>query len=411
MPPRSPLAPDRFPELPPIDGVRLAAVSAGIRYKGRTDLMVAALEAGTTIAGVFTRSTMPGAPVDWCRDCLRTSGGSVRAVVVNSGNSNTFTGKAGRDAVKQTAESTAKLLNCRPDEVYVSSTGVIGEPLPVGKILDALPVVVEKLSTMSWAEAAQAIMTTDTFPKGATAVATIDGVPVRINGFVKGSGMIAPNMGTMLGYVFTDAKLPQAVLQDLLSAATDISFNSITVDSDTSTSDTVLLCATGRAAHKPVIEANDPRLADFRTAFDAVMLDLAKQIARDGEGATKFVTINVAGAQSDFAARRIGLAIGNSPLVKTAIAASDANWGRIVGAIGKAGEKADRDRLTIAIGGVRICDQGGPLPDYDEAPVTAHMKGKEIIIDVDVGVGSGKASVWTCDLTHGYIDINGSYRS
>ena len=409
MPPRSPLAPAQSPELPPIAGVRLAAVAAGIRYKERTDVMLAVLDPGTTIAGVLTRSITCGAPVEWCRECL--SGGAARALVVNSGNSNTFTGRAGRQVVEETAAAAAKLVGCTPREVFISSTGVIGEPPPAGKIAAVLPDAMRALSPSAWSAAAAAIMTTDTFPKLATRKAEIDGVPVTINGFVKGSGMIAPDMATMLGYVFTDASLPAAVLQKLLSAATDISFNSITVDSDTSTSDTVLLCATQKAKHKPVASSDDPRLDGFRAALNSLMVELAQLIVRDGEGAQKFVAITVGGAESVHAARRIGLAIGNSPLVKTAIAAADANWGRIVAAIGKAGEKADRDALVIAIGGVKICDNGGPVPGYDEAPVAAHMKGHEIRIDIDVGVGKGKATIWTCDLTHGYIDINGSYRS
>ncbi|HEX9466305.1 MAG TPA: bifunctional glutamate N-acetyltransferase/amino-acid acetyltransferase ArgJ [Alphaproteobacteria bacterium] len=405
----SPLAPDTVPELPPIAGVRLAAVPAGIRYQGRNDLMVAALDPGTTVAGVFTRSITAGAPVEWCRECL--PGGSARGLVVNSGNSNTFTGRAGRQVVEETAVAAAKLFACAPREVFISSTGVIGEPPPAGRIAAALPGAVRDLSPAAWADAARAIMTTDTFPKLATRRSEIDGVPVTINGFVKGSGMIAPDMATMLGYVFTDASLPAGVLQTLLSAGTEISFNSITVDSDTSTSDTVLLCATNKAEHRPVTAADDPRLDAFRQALNGLLVELAQLIVRDGEGAQKFVAITVTGADSDRAARRIGLAIGNSPLVKTAIAAADANWGRIVAAIGKAGEKADRDSLVIAIGGNRICENGGPIPGYDEAPVAAHMKGRGIRIDVNVGVGTGKATIWTCDLTHGYIDINGSYRS
>ena len=406
---RSPLAPEKAPELPPIPGVRLAAVAAGIRYQGRTDVMLAVLDAGTTIAGVLTRSVTCGAPVEWCRRHLRA--GRARALVVNSGNSNTFTGRAGEAVVAETAAAAAKLVGCEAAEVFISSTGVIGEPPPAGKIVAVLPDAMRALSPSAWNDAAAAIMTTDTFPKLATRRTEIDGAPVTINGFVKGSGMIAPDMATMLGYVFTDAALPAPVLQTLLSSGADISFNSITVDGDTSTSDTVLLCATGKAKHASISAADDKRLAGFRAALDAVLIELAQLIIRDGEGAEKFVTLNVTGAASDKSARRIGLAVGNSPLVKTAIAASDANWGRIIAAIGKAGEKADRDKLVIAIGGVKICDNGGPVPGYDEAPVARHMKGREVRIDIDVGVGKGRATVWTCDLTHGYIDINGSYRS
>ena len=405
----SPLAPESFPELAPIAGVRLAAFACGIRHTGRDDLMLAELAPDSAIAGVFTRSLTAGAPVAWCRECL--PGGKVRGIVVNSGNSNTFTGRAGNQVVETTAATTARLLGCDPKEVFISSTGVIGEPPPAEKIIAALPQVAPLLSADKWEPAARAITTTDTFPKGATATATIDGVAVRLNGFAKGSGMIAPDMATMLAYVFTDAALPPAVLQPLLAASADRSFNSITVDGDTSTSDTVLLCATHQAVHRPLVSPTDRRLGDFRRALDAVMIDLAQQIARDGEGAQKFVTIEVTGAATARAARRIGLAIGNSPLVKTALSAGDPNWGRIVMAVGKAGEKADRDRLSISVGGIPIAAEGGPVPNYDEAPVAEYMKGREITIGVDLGIGRGKATVWTCDLTHGYIDINASYRS
>jgi glutamate N-acetyltransferase / amino-acid N-acetyltransferase len=405
----SPLAPAAFPTMTPIAGVRLAAHAAGIRYSGRNDMMVAELTPGTAVAGVLTQSTMPGQPVIWCRQCL--PHGAVRAIVVNSGNANVFTGRAGWQVVESTSASAARLFGCELHEVYLSSTGVIGEPPPADRISAALPEIVGKLSAEAWEDAARAIMTTDTFPKGATATADIGGVQVRINGFCKGSGMIAPNMATMLGYVFTDAALPAPVLQALLSSATEVSFNSMTVDGDTSTSDTVLLCATQQAKHPAITDAEDPRLAGFRRAFEGVMVDLAQQIARDGEGAEKFITIEVSGAESDRAARQIGLTIGNSPLVKTALAAGDANWGRIVMAVGKSGEKADRDRLGIAVGGTQITADGGPVPNYNEGPVAEHMKGREIHIAIDIGIGNGKATVWTCDLTHGYVDINGSYRS
>ena len=405
----SPLAPAHFPALQPIAGVRLAAYAAGVRYSGRDDLMVAELAPGSAVAGVFTQSTMPGQPVIWCRQCL--PGGKVRALVVNSGNANVFTGRAGWQVVETTAATAARLFDCAPQEVFISSTGVIGEPPPAEKLVGALPNVAKLLAADAWEKAARAIMTTDTFPKGATATATIGGVTVRLNGFCKGSGMIAPDMATMLCYLFTDAALPAAVLQPLLVAANERSLNCVTVDGDTSTSDTVLLCATQQARHPPVADPADPALDDFRRALAGVMTDLAQQIARDGEGAEKFVTIDVTGADSDRAARRIGLSIANSPLVKTALAAGDANWGRIVMAVGKAGEKADRDRLSIAVGGVEIAAQGGPVPGYDEAPVAAHMSGREIRMTVDIGIGGGRATVWTCDLTHGYVDINGNYRS
>jgi len=405
----SPLAPARFPELPPIAGVRLAAFACGIRYTGRDDLMLAELAPGSTVAGVFTQSTMPGEPVIWCRECLPR--GTVRAIVVNSGNANVFTGRAGRQVVESTAATAARLFGCDPKDVFIASTGVIGEPPPADRISAALPKVVPLLSAEGWEDAARAIMTTDTFPKGATASATIDGATVRLNGFCKGSGMIAPDMATMLAYLFTDASLPAAVMQTLLRAAADISFNSMTIDGDTSTSDTLLLCATRRVRHPAITSPGDPRLADFRRALHEVCIDLARQLARDGEGAQKFVTIEVTGAKSDRAARQIGLTIGNSPLVKTALAAGDANWGRIVMAVGRSGEKADRSRLAIAVGGVQIAAEGGPVPGYREGPVADHMKGREIHIAVDIGIGAGKATVWTCDLTHGYIDINGSYRT
>ncbi len=384
----SPLAPVGFPVLSPIAGVRLAAYAAAIRYAGRNDLMLAELAPGSTVAGVLTRSLTAGAPVLWCRECL--AAGEGRAIVVNSGNANVFTGRAGKEAVELTAKAAARLLACTPQQVFVSSTGVIGEKLPSEKIVEALPYAVQNLSAEAWEPAARAIMTTDTFPKGASASAEIDGVAVRINGFAKGSGMIAPDMATMLGYVFTDATLPAAVLQPLLAEATDRSFNSITVDGDTSTSDTVLLCATQKAPHRPITNPGDLRLQTFRRALNQVMTDLAQQIVRDGEGAQKFVTIKVTGAESTLAARRIGLTIGNSPLVKTALAAGDANWGRIVMAVGKAGEKADRDLLSIAVGGIAIVARGEPVSGYDETPVTEHMKGREIDIAVDIGIGSGR---------------------
>ena len=405
----SPLAPARFPELPPIAGVRLAAGAAGIRYQGRKDLMLVELVPGSTIAGLLTQSTMPGQPVIWCRECL--SAGKVRAIVANSGNANVFTGRAGRQVIESTADATARLLGCDPTEVFIASTGVIGEPPPADRILTALPKLAPVLSAEAWEDAARAIMTTDTFPKGATASAKIDGATVRLNGFCKGSGMIAPDMATMLAYLFTDASLPAAVMQPLLRASAEISFNSMTIDGDTSTSDTLLLCATQQVRHPAIVSAEDPRLADFRRALDQVCIDLAKQLARDGEGAQKFVTIEVTGAENDRAARRIGLTIGNSPLVKTALSAGDPNWGRIVMAVGRAGEKADPDRLSISIGGIPIAKGGGPVPGYDETPVGEYMRGREIHIAVDIGIGEGKATVWTCDLTHGYIDINASYRS
>jgi glutamate N-acetyltransferase / amino-acid N-acetyltransferase len=398
-----------FPAMAPLAGVRLAAYAAGVRYRGRDDVMVAELAPGSTVAGVFTQSTMPGQPVIWCRECLPR--GTIRAIVVNSGNANVFTGRAGWQVCESTAATAAHLFECDPRDVYLASTGVIGEPPPADRISGALPAIVGLLDAGAWEKAARAIMTTDTFPKGATATAEIAGVEVRLNGFCKGSGMIQPNMATMLAYLFTDASLPASVMQPLLAAAADVSFNSMTVDGDTSTSDTLLLCATQQARHVAISDPGDARLADFRRALLAVMTDLAQQLARDGEGAQKFITIDVTGAESDRAARQIGLTIGNSPLVKTALAAGDANWGRIVMAVGRSGEKADRDRLGIAVGGIQIAADGGPVPNYNEGPVADYMKGREIRIAVDLGIGHGRATVWTCDLTHGYVDINGSYRT
>jgi glutamate N-acetyltransferase/amino-acid N-acetyltransferase len=407
--PRSPLAPADTPALPPIAGARLAARACGVRYQGRTDVCLLAFDPGTTVAGVFTRSLTASAPVERCRKNLR--GGKARAILVNSGNANAFTGKAGTVSVDRTVKAVAAQLGCRPTEVFVASTGVIGEPLPDERITAALQDLAADLRADRWADAAAAIMTTDTFPKLVTRIAVIDGVPVTINGIAKGSGMIAPDMATMLAFLATDAKIPAPVLQVLLARGADRSFNCTTVDSDTSTSDTLILCATGQAKHRAVRAAGDQHLADFRAKLDDLLVELACLVVRDGEGAQKFVTIDVTGAASDKAARRIGLAIGNSPLVKTAIAGGDANWGRIVMAVGKAGEKADRDRLKIAIGGVTIAAKGQRRDGYDETPVAQHIRGREIAIAVDVGVGKGRARVWTCDLTHGYIDINADYRS
>ncbi len=405
----SPLAPERFPDMPVIAGIRLASHACGVRYAGRTDLLLVEMDKGTAAAGVFTRSLTASAPVEWCRSAV--AKGSARALVVNSGNANAFTGSVGVASVKRTVDSTAALVGCKESEVYIASTGTIGVRLPDEKITNALADVRAKLQPGNWLEAARAIMTTDTYPKGATRTATIDGTKVIINGIAKGAGMIAPDMATMLSYVFSDAALPSGVLQDLLSKGVDRSFNAITVDSDTSTSDTLMLFATGCAGNTVVKDAKDKRLADFKAKLFDLLLDLALQVVKDGEGATKFVTIHVGGAAGKRAARTIGMAIANSPLVKTAIAGEDANWGRVVMAVGKAGEKANRDKLSIRMGGVLVADKGEIAAGYDEAPVTAHFKGKDIVIEVDVGVGKGKATVYTCDLTHAYIDINGSYRT
>jgi glutamate N-acetyltransferase/amino-acid N-acetyltransferase len=406
----SPLAPKAFPSVKPVAGVRLSGRAVGLKPNGAKDLMVAELAKGTTIAGVLTRSRCPSAPVDWCRAILPR--GRARAIVVNSGNANAFTGAAGDKVVANTAAAAARLFGCRRDEVYIASTGVIGEPVPPDFIAGKLAGMRRSLGARGWRSAAEAIMTTDTFAKAASRTARIGNAKVAISGFAKGSGMIAPDMATMLAFIFTDARLPSAVLQKLLRRAADRSFNAITVDGDTSTSDTVLLAATGQVKGQPRISRpNDPALAGFAAALAKVCTDLAQQIVRDGEGAQKFVTVNVRGAESKRAARAIGLSIANSPLVKTAIAGEDPNWGRIVMAIGKAGEKADRDRLSIAIGGIPITENGQLVPGYDEAPVARHMKGDEIDLAVDVGVGRGRATVWTCDLTHGYITINADYRS
>ena len=407
----SPLAPASFPTLPPIAGVRIATANSGIRYKGRDDLLLAVLDPGTSVAGVLTRSLTCSAPVIWCRDSLPK--GSARAVVVNAGNANAFTGKAGDATVQATVTAAAELAGCAPDEVYIASTGVIGIPLAADAIGKCLAPMAPSLAADSaaWEKAARAIMTTDTFPKGSVRTAKIGGTTVTIAGFAKGSGMIAPDMATMLGFVFTDAAIAATALQDMLSEFTERTFNAVTVDGDTSTSDTLLLFATGKAGNAPVASADAAELAEFRAALEDLLLDLALQVVRDGEGATKFIAITVRGADSAAAAKRIGMTVANSPLVKTAVAGEDANWGRIVAAIGRAGERADRDLIRITVGGTLICADGMEVPGYDETPVANHMKGKEIDIDIDLGLGKGTAKVWTCDLTHGYIDINGSYRS
>ncbi|MGO1120001.1 bifunctional glutamate N-acetyltransferase/amino-acid acetyltransferase ArgJ [Rhodovibrionaceae bacterium A322] len=406
---RSPLAPDAFAPLSAVAGVELATTAAAIKYQGREDLLVMSLPRGGTVAGVFTTSLTAGAPVLWSRKALEN--GKVSAVVVNSGNANAFTGKRGVAAVERSVDAVAETLGCDREDVFVASTGVIGEPLPAEKLVAALPNLSFASDSAAWEKAAEAIMTTDTYAKGATAQTEIDGVPVTLSGIAKGSGMIQPDMATMLAFVATDAALPAPLLQSLLKQGADRSFNAITVDSDTSTSDTLLLVASGAAEHPAIESAEDPRLAHFREALDSLLKDLAQQVVKDGEGAQKFVTVEVTGADSDTAARKIGLSIANSPLVKTAIAGEDANWGRIVMAVGKSGQKADADRLAISMGGVPITVDGELRADYDETPVGAHMKGQDILIQVDVGVGQGQSTVWTCDLTHAYIDINADYRS
>ncbi len=406
--PVSPLALP-MPDMPPVPGVRVATGAAEIRYKAREDVMAMAFPLGTTVAGVFTKNRCPGAPVEWSRAALKS--GKARGLVVTSGNSNVFTGKAGRETCVQTAEATAKILGCKPKEVFLASTGVIGERLPTEKLVGALPKVFDAVTEAGFGHAAKAIMTTDTFPKASVHTAMIGETTVTIAGIAKGSGMIAPDMATMLSFLATDAKIPAAALQALLKKGCDKSFNCVTVDSDTSTSDTVLLFATGAAKHPRVPAEGGPVLKDFARALNAVLMDLALMVARDGEGAQKLIRIDVTGAVTARSAHKIGMCIANSPLVKTAIAGEDANWGRIVMAVGKSGEPADRDSLSIAVGGTWMAREGGVVDGYDETPVVAHMKGREVEITVDIGLGKGRATVWTCDLTHGYIDINGSYRS
>jgi glutamate N-acetyltransferase / amino-acid N-acetyltransferase len=408
-PPRSPLAPERFPEIPAVAGVRMAAGAAGLRYVGRPDLALFELAEGTTVAGLLTRSSVPGHPVAWCRRILPR--GRARGLVVNAGNANVLVGATGDAAVRAEAETVAALLGAELQDVFVASTGVIGEPLPVAKITAALPGLHGALTAAAWPEAAAAICTTDTFPKGAFAATRVGDTRVSIAGIAKGSGMIQPDMATMLAFLFTDATLRPAILQPLLEAACARSFHAITVDSDTSTSDTLLLFATGQASHPVPRSPDDPLLDGFRAALDEVTGDLARQVVRDGEGASKLIAISVEGAVDDGSARRIGLAIANSPLVKTAIAGEDANWGRIVMAVGKAGEPVDLARLAISFDGHAVARDGARVADLDEAPVTAHLKGREIEIAVVVGGGPGAATVWTCDLTHGYISINADYRS
>ncbi|KAB7738699.1 bifunctional glutamate N-acetyltransferase/amino-acid acetyltransferase ArgJ [Parvibaculum sedimenti] len=407
----SPLAPKSYAKLPPLAGVSLGTAAAGIKYKGRDDVLVISLPEGTAAAGVFTTSKTASAPVEWCRAGIA-KGGKGRVVVVNSGNSNAFTGKAGVATVEATVMEAAAAVGCDEDEVYVASTGVIGQALNPSPLLSGIHMALNAAGPDQWDKAARAIMTTDTYPKLSTRKARIGDATVTINGIGKGSGMIAPDLATMLVFIVTDAAIAPAALQSLLAEGSDRSFNAITVDSDTSTSDTVLLFATGTAkGARPVKRAGDPALAEFRKALDELLLDLAHQVVKDGEGASKFIRIDVSGAENEKAARRIGLAIANSPLVKTAIAGEDANWGRVVMAVGKSGEAADRDRLSIRMGGVDVAKNGVAVPGYDETPVARHMKGQDIDIEVDVGVGKGRATVWTCDLTYEYIRINADYRS
>ena len=405
----SPLAPKTTPHLPAVAGVRLATAQAGIRYRDRTDVMLAVFEPRTSVAGVFTRSKCPSAPVEWCRAQIK--GGHARALVVNSGNANAFTGKSGRQACALTAKFAAAAVGCKASEVFLASTGVIGEPLDAQAFDGVMTGLAADARPDGYGDAAKAIMTTDTFPKLATARVRLRGTDVTINGFAKGAGMIAPDMATMLAFLFTDAPIAAPVLQSLLREGVTDTFNAVTIDGDTSTSDTVLAFATGAAAAPRINRSTDPRLVPFRKAFAGVLANLAEQVARDGEGARKLVEITVEGAVSKTSARRIALSIANSPLVKTAIAGEDANWGRVVMAVGKAGEPADRDRLSIWFGGIRVAHKGARDPAYDEAAVSAAMQQPEISLKVALGLGKGRDRVLTCDLTKEYVAINGDYRS
>lgn len=409
---RSPFAPESLPNMPEIPGVRLATAEAGIRYRGRRDLLLAVFEPGTVAAGVLTRSKTRSAAVDWCAEQLKH--GRARALVVNSGNANAFTGKRGEEAVRLTAEAAAKAVGCQPEEVFISSTGVIGEPLEPAQFTHLLDGLAKSATRDAWQEAAAAIMTTDTYPKlTTTRIRDLGDGSARLSGIAKGAGMIAPDMATMLAYFFTDVAIDRDLLQEAVSAAADATFNCITVDGDTSTSDTVLVFSTGSAVERgiPALSAGGEAFNRFSADLNSAMHDLAQAIVRDGEGLTKHVTVTVTGAQDDRAARRIAFAIANSPIVKTAIAGEDPNWGRVVMAVGKAGEAADRDSLDIWFGPHRMAKAGERAPEHDESAAAAYMKNAQIEIRVDVGVGSGKSTVWTCDLTHGYVSINADYRS
>lgn len=408
----SPLAPKNVPDMPTIAGVRLATAEAGIRYKNRTDVLLAVMDKGTAVAGVFTKSKCPSAPVEWCRAKLR--GGKARALVVNSGNANAFTGKTGRASTALTAKIAAKAVGCSESEIFLASTGVIGEPLDATKFDGVLGRLAETAEPGDYLAAARAIMTTDTFPKVATATVKLGKAKVTINGMAKGAGMIAPDMATMLSFIFTDAPIAPAALQALLKSGVEDTFNAVTIDGDTSTSDTLLAFATGAAAEHgapKISRASDPRLKAFVKAFNQVLANLSEQVARDGEGARKLVEITVEGAKTKASARKIAMSIANSPLVKTAIAGEDANWGRVVMAVGKAGEPADRDKLSISFNGIRVAKSGARDPSYDEAQVSEAMKAPEIAILVSLGLGKGRDRVLTCDLTKEYVAINGDYRS
>jgi glutamate N-acetyltransferase/amino-acid N-acetyltransferase len=409
--PVSPLAVP-FPRMPPIAGVEMASGRAGFYKHEREDLLVMHFPEGASCAGVFTRHGVGSAPVDWCkRHLAMTKGDGVRALVVNAGCANSFTGKPGADAVRRVCSAAGKRFDCRQRDVMVASTGVIGVLLDDSKIIHRLPEVEGRLTADGWAGAARAIMTTDTFPKGAYAEAKIDGVTVRIGGICKGSGMIAPDMATMLAFVVTDAAISPAALQALLSLYTRNTFNAVTVDGDRSTNDTLLMFATGKSGAPRIVRAGDRRLADFREKLEGVLLDLAQQLARDGEGASKFIKVSVTGAESHASARKIARTICESPLVKTAFAGEDANWGRIVMAVGRADEPVDRDKMSVRFGSLWAAQDGLVAPGYDEAKMSAYMKNKELQVSVDVGMGKGSAEMWTCDLTKRYVEINGDYRS
>jgi glutamate N-acetyltransferase/amino-acid N-acetyltransferase len=411
----SPFAPERFPDLPVVKGLRLAAAAAGVRYQGRDDVMLAEIAPGAAVAGVFTTSRTRSAPVLLSQENLaaRAEGSAEgpACFIVNSGNSNAFTGANGMAGARRMAAAAARAVGADPRAAFPASTGVIGEPLPVERIEAAMDALAAALAPGAWEPAARAIMTTDTYPKGAGATLALDGVEIAIAGFAKGSGMIAPDMATMLAYVFTDAAIAEPLLQKMLAEETETSFNAITVDSDTSTSDTLMLAATGASGMAPILGADDPRAGAFREALRGVLRDLAWQVVKDGEGASKFCAVTVAGAEDDRAAKRIALSIANSPLVKTALAGEDPNWGRIVMAVGKSGEAADRDRLSIRFGDLLVAEKGWVAESYREEDGAAYMRRSELEISVDVGVGAGSATVWTCDLTHGYVSINADYRS
>ena len=408
--PLSPLAPAGLPQLHGVAGFELAVAETGINYQNRPDLMLLVAESEAVVAGALTQSKTASSAVEWCRQVL-TSGEKVKAILVNAGNANAFTGKLGTEAVAQKSQFLAEQFSTSPTSILIASTGVIGEPLEAKRITCHLKDMQQSLNPNAWGEAAKAIRTTDTFAKAASTKLTLDGIGVTITGIAKGSGMIAPNMATLLSFIATDAAINKETLQAITTQAISESFNCITVDSDTSTSDTLIVLASGKAQNSLITSPDTEQAKTFAKALTDLMIELALLVVKDGEGASKLITINISGAENNEAARRIGLAIGNSPLVKTAIAGEDANWGRIVMAIGKSGEKAERDKLSIHIGGIAVAQNGMRIPNYDETPIAKHMQGSEIEIAVDVGVGNGFAKIWTCDLTHGYIDINANYRS